>query len=75
MKEDTLLFKGPPKKHAKTGKFFPYNVRNRVPWGPIDIEDLHKLAKRKKFCPYYLSKMRAEKADIVLMPYNYLIDE
>ena len=25
-------------------------------------------------CPYYLQKNRVEFADIILMPYNYLID-
>lgn len=27
------------------------------------------------FCPYYASKDRASAADIIFMPYNYLIDE
>jgi regulator of telomere elongation helicase 1 len=27
------------------------------------------------FCPYYASKDRAGAADIIFMPYNYLIDD
>jgi len=27
------------------------------------------------FCPYYAVKARAHAADIIFMPYNYLIDE
>ena len=38
----------------------------------MDIEDLHTLGMQRNFCPYYLNRMRAEKADIVLMPYNYV---
>ena len=45
-----------------------------VPWEPIDIEDLHRLGKSKKFCPYYLNKHRVDSADIVFMPYNYVAD-
>ena len=32
------------------------------------------MGKLDNFCPYYLNRMRAEKADIVLMPYNYIAD-
>mmetsp|Transcript_17607 Transcript_17607/g.38535 ORF Transcript_17607/g.38535 Transcript_17607/m.38535 type:complete len:932 (-) Transcript_17607:928-3723(-) len=42
----------------------------------LDIEDLRSLGSREKFCPYYLSRdedINAE-ADIVFMPYNYLVD-
>ena len=46
-----------------------------MPWDPIDIEDLHIYAKAKCICPYYTLKDRAAGADIVFMPYNYLIDE
>ena len=45
------------------------------PWEQAqDIEDLHRFAKQKVVCPYYLQKNRAEFADLILMPYNYLID-
>ena len=44
-------------------------------WDVADIEELHKLAERFEFCPYYGNKERANMADIIFMPYNYLIDE
>ena len=41
---------------------------------PLDIEDLVKLGQSSGPCPYLLSKEMASSADIVFMPYNYLID-
>lgn len=39
-----------------------------------DIEDLVKIGKSCRACPYYLSRDLASKADIIFMPYNYLLD-
>ncbi len=39
-----------------------------------DIEDLAKLGKRGGLCPYYSMRYQAENADLVLLPYNYLLD-
>ena len=47
---------------------------SEMPWEPIDIEEIHKHAKIHSYCPYYTSKERVVEADLVLMPYNYLID-
>lgn len=44
-------------------------------WEAMDIEELHKQAHNKMFCPYYAQKDRAQAADIIFMPYNYLLDE
>ena len=44
-------------------------------WKPLDIEDLHKIGTAKHYCPYYLERERAGEADIIFMPYNYLVDE
>lgn len=41
---------------------------------PLDIEDLVTLGRSSGPCPYLLSKEMAASADIVFMPYNYLID-
>jgi regulator of telomere elongation helicase 1 len=47
---------------------------------PVDIEDLVKLGERGRVgggcgpCPYYLALSMQERADIIFMPYNYLID-
>ncbi|XP_050509376.1 regulator of telomere elongation helicase 1 homolog isoform X1 [Diabrotica virgifera virgifera] len=40
----------------------------------MDIEDLIKLGKCNGFCPFYMSKELKDQADIIFMPYNYLID-
>jgi len=44
-------------------------------WDALDIEDIHKEAIKHEWCPYYGTKTRVGAADIVFMPYNYLIDE
>ena len=51
-----------------------FNFREDVPWTPMDIEDIHRFGKKGHYCPYYLNRVRSEKADIVLMPYNYVAD-
>jgi regulator of telomere elongation helicase 1 len=51
------------------------DVGNRMSWDVADIEELHKLSERHKFCPYYSQKERVAAADIIFMPYNYLLDE
>ena len=45
-------------------------IQNEV-W---DIEDLVKVGKRSKGCPYFASRAMAETAEIVFSPYNYLIE-
>jgi len=50
-------------------------AQKRLPWDPLDIEELHKLGKQLCICPYFTTKDRAAGADVVFMPYNYLIDE
>lgn len=37
-----------------------------------DIEDVRSFGTAQRICPYFLTKKLAEKADVVLMPYNYL---
>ncbi|GLV35707.1 Regulator of telomere elongation helicase 1 [Carabus blaptoides fortunei] len=39
-----------------------------------DIEDLIKVGQKMKFCPYYMTKELKKSADIVFLPYNYLLD-
>lgn len=38
-----------------------------------DIEDLVTLGEKVKGCPYYASRALAESAEIIFLPYNYLI--
>nr|AAR27232.1 DEAH helicase isoform 6 [Mus spretus] len=40
----------------------------------LDIEDLVKNGSKQKMCPYYLSRNMKQQADIIFMPYNYLLD-
>jgi len=40
----------------------------------MDIEDLGNLGEKYNLCPYYLSRDMAATADIIFMPYNYLVD-
>nr|CAH7731277.1 unnamed protein product [Callosobruchus chinensis] len=40
----------------------------------MDIEDIVKLGNALKFCPYYMTHELDKFADIVFMPYNYLLD-
>ncbi|XP_054004616.1 regulator of telomere elongation helicase 1 homolog [Hylaeus anthracinus] len=40
----------------------------------LDIEDLVKAGQKFKCCPYFLSRELKQNADIIFMPYNYLLD-
>lgn len=40
----------------------------------MDIEDLVKTGKSCGACPYFLAKKLSEQADIVFLPYNYILD-
>lgn len=50
------------------------DIGKNIPWTPLDIEDLHKIAQTKQICPYFNQKGRIGGADVIFMPYNYLID-
>ncbi|KAF7658691.1 hypothetical protein LDENG_00009250, partial [Lucifuga dentata] len=39
-----------------------------------DVEDLVKFGNKHRVCPYYLSRSMKQQADIIFMPYNYLLD-
>ena len=49
--------------------------QTRMSWDPMDIEEIHNQAIKYQYCPYYNVKDRASAADLIFMPYNYLIDE
>lgn len=40
----------------------------------MDIEDLVRVGTKVRACPFFLSKELIESADILFMPYNYLLD-
>ncbi|XP_043245532.1 regulator of telomere elongation helicase 1-like [Amphibalanus amphitrite] len=39
-----------------------------------DIEDLVTLGNKLNFCPYYMARSLREAADVIFLPYNYLLD-
>lgn len=47
-------------------------VRSTV--GPHDIEDLLTIGKDHRGCPYYSAVELAKEAELILCPYNYLLD-
>lgn len=51
------------KKHDKS--FFPAEV--------VDIEDLVNFGNKTQCCPYFMAREMVNTADIVFMPYNYLL--
>uniref|UniRef100_A0A8C6UWU7 Regulator of telomere elongation helicase 1 n=1 Tax=Neogobius melanostomus TaxID=47308 RepID=A0A8C6UWU7_9GOBI len=40
----------------------------------LDVEDLVKYGTKQRVCPYYLSRSLKQQADLIFMPYNYLLD-
>lgn len=43
--------------------------------GILDIEDLVKLGQKQRVCPYFMARELKKDADIVFMPYNYILDQ
>jgi regulator of telomere elongation helicase 1 len=43
--------------------------------GVLDIEDLLKLGHKQRICPYFLARELRKDADVVFMPYNYVLDQ
>ena len=39
-----------------------------------DIEDLVIVGKKDKICPYFYTRDNSESSDLVMLPYNYLLD-
>ena len=63
-------------KHSMPCEYFKGRdkANEKVSWEPMDIEELHAQGQDKMFCPYFLSKDRVSAADVIFMPYNYIID-
>lgn len=40
----------------------------------VDIEDMVRYGEKQRVCPYYIAKELKNDADVIFMPYNYLLD-
>ena len=40
----------------------------------MDVEDLVKYGKDNRLCPYFLAREATEHAEIIMCPYNYIIE-
>lgn len=59
---------------GKVGEALPAFMAASAAGALLDIEELQKLAKAHQACPYYLAREGQAEADVLFMPYNYLID-
>ena len=59
--------------------FFHNNIENNLAemksMITIDIEDLVSFGTKHKCCPYYTARNLKDAADVLFMPYNYLLDK
>jgi len=39
-----------------------------------DIEELATVAKKERFCPYFYERDLLDRADLIMLPYNYIMD-
>nr|CAD7431872.1 unnamed protein product [Timema monikensis] len=46
-------------------------IKFNTPW---DIEDLVRIGRQKKACPYYAARSLQDTAELIFCPYSYLID-
>ncbi|VDN03436.1 unnamed protein product [Thelazia callipaeda] len=47
-----------------------YNENQVVP----DIEEVISISRKHKYCPYFRNRTMYEEADLILLPYNYIVD-
>jgi hypothetical protein len=40
----------------------------------LDIEDLVAFGKKRRLCPYFLAREASQYSEIIMCPYNYLIE-
>jgi DEAD_2 len=43
--------------------------------GPMDVEELGRLGRRRGVCPYYAARRALPEADLILVPYGSLLTE
>uniref|UniRef100_A0A671QI07 Regulator of telomere elongation helicase 1 n=1 Tax=Sinocyclocheilus anshuiensis TaxID=1608454 RepID=A0A671QI07_9TELE len=57
-----------------TYTFYSKSTDKEIMNSILDVEDLVKTGKKQRVCPYYLSRTLKQHADVIFMPYNYLLD-
>uniref|UniRef100_A0A915AHT6 Regulator of telomere elongation helicase 1 homolog n=1 Tax=Parascaris univalens TaxID=6257 RepID=A0A915AHT6_PARUN len=57
-------------RHSKDSLEIIYNCNGMVP----DIEDVVNISKKHSVCPFYRMRSLVDEADLLLMPYNYVVD-
>uniref|UniRef100_A0A3Q4GCI1 Regulator of telomere elongation helicase 1 n=1 Tax=Neolamprologus brichardi TaxID=32507 RepID=A0A3Q4GCI1_NEOBR len=65
--------------HVKVMILYPINTRSQstdrdLVNSILDVEDLVQFGTKQRVCPYYLSRSLKQQADVIFMPYNYLLD-
>ena len=61
-------------KHILVSRFCIIIAGGPEPDKVMDIEELAALGQTQGFCPYYHARNVASNAELILMPYNYLLD-
>lgn len=69
----SLVSKRSCKYYNNTEKFYSNN--SDISEDTLDIEDIVKLGENRTVCPYYLSRTMTGSAELIFMPYNYLVDK
>ena len=62
------------REHKKCKFYNNAEFYSKINFGNVDIEDILKQGKAKKFCPFYAEKIKVKNFyyDIVFIPYNYI---
>lgn len=55
--------------------FVAPNPEDHMTQAVLDMEDLVKMGKDHKICPFYYTRSLLPDAELILMPYNYLFDK
>lgn len=59
------------KKNSQSLSYFTDTIFSDI----HDIEDIYKIGQKQKICPYYSTKASLNNAEIVTLPYQYLLNE
>jgi Rad3-related DNA helicase len=60
--------------HQRSGMLADYLEQAQTQRAVLDLEDLATVGRQLQACPYYGVRERLTDGDLLLMPYNYLLD-